>query len=119
MNHFELKGGELACEDTPLARIAEAVGPARDLVQAYCDVLEEKWYLSEQTGYDAGLAAAIDAYLALGAPAPEVVRGNDASSIGSDGEDPLAVVDPHDIDPLDVGDPAFDGELDEVAPSDR
>ena len=102
-----------------LARIAEAVGPARDLVQAYCDVLEEKWYLSEQTGYDAGLAAAIDAYLALGAPAPEVVRGNDASSIASDDEDPLAVVDPHDIDPLDVGDPAFDGELDEVAPSDR
>jgi diaminopimelate decarboxylase len=26
MNHFELKGGELACEDVPLARIAEAVG---------------------------------------------------------------------------------------------
>jgi diaminopimelate decarboxylase len=26
MNHFELKGGELACEDVPLRRIAEAVG---------------------------------------------------------------------------------------------
>ncbi len=26
MNHFELKGGELACEDVPLGRIAEAVG---------------------------------------------------------------------------------------------
>ena len=26
MNHFELKGGELACEDIPLSRIAEAVG---------------------------------------------------------------------------------------------
>jgi len=26
VNHFELKGGELACEDVPLARIAEAVG---------------------------------------------------------------------------------------------
>ena len=26
MNHFELRGGELWCEDTPLARIAEAVG---------------------------------------------------------------------------------------------
>jgi diaminopimelate decarboxylase len=26
VNHFELKGGELACEDAPLARIAEAVG---------------------------------------------------------------------------------------------
>ncbi|HEY2358467.1 MAG TPA: diaminopimelate decarboxylase [Phenylobacterium sp.] len=26
MNHFELKGGELHCEDVPLAKIAEAVG---------------------------------------------------------------------------------------------
>jgi diaminopimelate decarboxylase len=26
VNHFELKGGELACEEVPLARIAEAVG---------------------------------------------------------------------------------------------
>ncbi len=26
MNHFELRDGELACEDVPLARIAEAVG---------------------------------------------------------------------------------------------
>jgi diaminopimelate decarboxylase len=26
MNHFELKGGELTCEDAPLAKIAEAVG---------------------------------------------------------------------------------------------
>ena len=57
------------------------MGPARDLIQAYCDVLEEKWYLSEQSGNDAGLAAAIDAYLALGAPAPEIVRGNDATPL--------------------------------------
>ena len=26
MNHFEARAGELACEDVPLARIAEAVG---------------------------------------------------------------------------------------------
>ena len=26
MNHFELQGGELTCEDVPLAKIAEAVG---------------------------------------------------------------------------------------------
>jgi len=26
VNHFELKGGELACEDVPLSRIAESVG---------------------------------------------------------------------------------------------
>lgn len=54
-----------------LARIGAAVGPDRDLVQAYCDVLEEKWFLSERAGHDIGLAAAIDAYLDLGAPAPE------------------------------------------------
>jgi ABC-type multidrug transport system fused ATPase/permease subunit len=51
-----------------LARIAAAVGPDRDLVQAYCDVLEEKWFLSEHAGRDVGLAEAVDAYLALGAP---------------------------------------------------
>jgi diaminopimelate decarboxylase len=26
MNHFELRDGELFCEDVPLQRIAEAVG---------------------------------------------------------------------------------------------
>ena len=54
-----------------LASIASAVGSGRDLVQAYCDVLEQKWYLSEQEGRDVGLLRAIEAYLELGAPAPE------------------------------------------------
>jgi Domain of unknown function (DUF4032)/Lipopolysaccharide kinase (Kdo/WaaP) family len=54
-----------------LARIAGAVGPGRDLVQAYCDVLEQKWYLSEAAGRDVGLERAIEAYVELGAPAPE------------------------------------------------
>ena len=99
-----------------LARIGRAVGPARDLVQAYCDVLEEKWYLSEQTGHDAGLAAAIDAYLALGAPAPEVVRGNDPTALPDAGDDDPLVG----IDPLDVIDLGVDGQqFDEVGPSDR
>ena len=53
------------------ARIARAVGPDRDLVQAYCDVLEHKWLLSELNGRDVGLEAAIESYLAEGAPAPE------------------------------------------------
>jgi hypothetical protein len=53
------------------ARIAGAVGPERDLVQAYCDVLEHKWLLSELAGQDVGLEAAIESYLAEGAPAPE------------------------------------------------
>jgi len=54
-----------------LASIASAVGPGRDLVQAYCDVLEQKWYLSEQEGHDVGLLRAIEAYVEMGAPAPE------------------------------------------------
>jgi len=53
------------------ARIAGLVGPDRDLVQAYCDVLEHKWLLSEQAGRDVGLDAAVDSYMAEGAPAPE------------------------------------------------
>jgi len=54
-----------------IERIAAAVGPSRDLVQAYCDVLEHKWLASERAGGDVGLEAAIASYLAAGAPAPE------------------------------------------------
>jgi Domain of unknown function (DUF4032)/Lipopolysaccharide kinase (Kdo/WaaP) family len=54
-----------------LARISGTVGTGRDLVQAYCDVLEQKWYLSERAGRDVGLERAIEAYLEAGAPAPE------------------------------------------------
>ena len=54
-----------------LATLAPAIGPARDPLQAYCDVLEQKWLLSEAAGRDVGLDTALNAYLALGAPAPE------------------------------------------------
>jgi len=54
-----------------LARITAFVGPDRDLVQAYCDVLEHKWFLSEGAGGDVGLESAIESYVAEGAPAPE------------------------------------------------
>jgi hypothetical protein len=54
-----------------IARIRTAVGPDRDMVQAYCDVLEHKWLLSEQAGRDVGLARAVESYVAIGAPAPE------------------------------------------------
>lgn len=52
-------------------RLRGTVGADRDLVQAYCDVLEHKWLLSEQAGRDVGLEGTIESYLALGAPAPE------------------------------------------------
>ena len=55
-----------------IERIARVVGPDRDIVQAYCDLLEHKWLLSERAGRDVGMQAALDSYLASGAPAPEV-----------------------------------------------
>ena len=54
------------------ARIVAFVGPDRDLVQTYCDVLEHKWLLSEGAGRDVGLDTAIESYVAEGAPAPEL-----------------------------------------------
>jgi hypothetical protein len=53
-----------------LAELRPLIGD-RDPLQAYCDVLEQKWILSEAARRDVGLRAAIDAYLQLGAPAPE------------------------------------------------
>ena len=61
-----------------LHALVPAIGPGRDPLQAYCDVLEEKWILSELAGKDMGLSAAIDAYLGLGAPAPESDSSDDA-----------------------------------------
>jgi len=54
-----------------LGRLAPVIGPTRDTLQAYCDLLEHKWLLSERRLRDVGLEAALDAYLAAGAPAPE------------------------------------------------
>jgi hypothetical protein len=54
-----------------LARLRPVIG-GRDPLQAYCDVLEHKWLLSEREGRDVGLDRAIAAYLDVGAPAPEV-----------------------------------------------
>jgi len=81
-----------------LARIAGAVGPGRDLVQAYSDVLEQKWYLSEAAGRDIGLDRAIDAYIELGAPAPEtpsdrVATGSVAVDLERLGEEDAAAND--------------------------
>jgi len=63
-----------------LRELMPAIGPGRDPLQAYCDVLEEKWILSESVGTDVGLAAAMDSYLGLGAPAPEGDGPTEASS---------------------------------------
>ena len=64
-----------------LRSLVPAIGPLRDPLQAYCDVLEEKWILSEMAGGDVGLEAAKDAYIGLGAPAPESVDDADSSIV--------------------------------------
>ena len=59
-----------------LRLLRPAIGD-RDPIQAYCDVLEHKWLLSERAGRDVGLEAAIEAYVAEGAPAPGAARRAD------------------------------------------
>ena len=54
-----------------LARLRPVIA-GRDPIQAYCDVLEHKWLLSERAHHDVGLEAAVRAYLEEGAPAPEL-----------------------------------------------
>jgi hypothetical protein len=57
----------------PSLRLLKPAIGDRDPIQAYSDVLEHKWLLSERAGRDVGLKDAIQAYLAEGAPAPEPV----------------------------------------------
>jgi hypothetical protein len=74
--------------DPALRLLRPAVGD-RDLIQAYSDVLEHKWLLSERAGRDVGLKAAIEAYLAVGAPAPEVPTPDEPGSKATLMDDPL------------------------------
>jgi tRNA A-37 threonylcarbamoyl transferase component Bud32 len=54
-----------------LDRLRAVIGPGRDPLQAYCDLLEHKWLRSERAQQDLGLEAAFASYVAAGAPAPE------------------------------------------------
>ena len=67
-----------------LATLVPAIGTARDPLQAYCDVLEEKWLLSEAARRDVGLESALEAYLALGAPAPEDATADSSIALDID-----------------------------------
>ena len=44
-----------------MERAHEAVGGVGDPIQAYCDLLEVRWLLSEQAGPDVGDEAALEA----------------------------------------------------------
>ena len=67
-----------------LARLVPAIGTGRDPLQAYCDVLEEKWIRSEAAGEDVGLEAAMAAYLTPRCACAEGDGPTDATSIALD-----------------------------------
>jgi hypothetical protein len=58
------------CFRPGVVRAASAVGPDADPIQAYCDLLEVRWLLSERAGHDVGDAAALQA-LATGSTPSE------------------------------------------------
>lgn len=79
-----------------LARLAPVIGPTRDPLQAYCDLLEHKWLLSERQQRDVGLEAAFASYLAAGAPAPEA-RGVEGALDAEPDPDPEIEVAPNPV----------------------
>ena len=82
MNHFELLGGELACEEVPLARIAEAVGTP---VYVYSSATLERHYAvlrDALTG--AGLVDPLIAFAVKANPNIAVLRTLAALGAGAD-----------------------------------
>ncbi len=57
-----------------LARLATLALPSADLVQAYCDLLEVRWLLSEEVGQDVGDDVAIDVLRMRAAPPDSAAR---------------------------------------------
>ena len=57
-----------------MARAAAALGDVADPIQAYCDLLEVRWLLSEGQGRDVGQDAALAALAARQAPSESAAQ---------------------------------------------
>jgi tRNA A-37 threonylcarbamoyl transferase component Bud32 len=57
-----------------MSRAAAAVGPDADPIQAYCDLLEVRWLLSERAGQDVGDEAALAALASRQAPSESAAQ---------------------------------------------
>jgi tRNA A-37 threonylcarbamoyl transferase component Bud32 len=57
-----------------MARAAAAVGPDADPIQAYCDLLEVRWLLSERAGQDVGDEAALAALASRQTPSESAAQ---------------------------------------------
>jgi hypothetical protein len=57
-----------------MSKAAAAVGPHADPIQAYCDLLEVRWLLSEQAGQDVGDKAVLAALASRQAPSESAAQ---------------------------------------------
>jgi hypothetical protein len=57
-----------------MVKAAAALGDVADPIQAYCDLLEVRWLLSEREGRDVGEAAALTALAARQAPSESAAQ---------------------------------------------
>jgi hypothetical protein len=57
-----------------VAQLVETLGPDIDPVQAYCDLLEVRWLLSERAGHDVGNAATLASMASKQAPSGSSAR---------------------------------------------
>ena len=57
-----------------MVKAAAALGDAADPIQAFCDLLEVRWLLSEQEGRDVGEEAALAALAARQAPSESAAQ---------------------------------------------
>ena len=57
-----------------MAKAAAALGDVADPIQAYCDLLEVRWLLSERQGHDVGEEAALATLAARQAPSESAAQ---------------------------------------------
>ena len=83
MNHFELKGGELHCEDVPLTEIADAVGTP---VYVYSTAtLERHYQVFRAAVIAAGLGEPLIAYAVTANSNVSVLKVLADQGAGADG----------------------------------
>ncbi|AKI99149.1 uncharacterized protein DUF4032 [Archangium gephyra] len=63
-----------------LSKLERELGPAADEAELYCQVLEHKWFLSEQAKRDVGLEVAVKGYVALRREQPALALLRSASA---------------------------------------
>ena len=63
-----------------MAKAAAALGDVADPIQAYCDLIEVRWLLSEREGRDVGEEAALAALAARQAPSESAAQAVVAES---------------------------------------